>query len=267
MPAARYWRLYVLSTVGGSYFSLKELQFLDANGALLSVGGVAFASSVYSSGWEADKAFDGNTATVWATVGSGLPAFIGYDHGSGVEVAYVRFLGDLASEYPTSAAVVALQWSDDNSVWTNSGPMRVVEGEFVHNQWCVLSFWDGTIGATLSAGGSLFVSSPTSPQGVQSVNLIGDSGTSYRDFEFGGFGRIAGTVKKDAEPDIPLKRRVRLHREQDGLLIREVWSHPTTGAYSFDYIDATKQYTVITYDYLHDYRAVIADNITPEAMP
>ena len=90
--------------------------------------------------------------------------------------------------------------------------------------------------------------------------------TALNDLEFSRK-RIAGTVKEDGSPDVPVKRRVRLHREQDGFLIREVWSHPVTGAYSFDYIDATQRYTVITYDYEHDYRAVIADNITPEAMP
>ena len=98
------------------------------------------------------------------------------------------------------------------------------------------------------------------------VNSLLDATSPYIDREFGGFGRIAGTVKEDGTPDVPVKRRVRLHREQDGLLVREVWSHPTTGAYSFDHIDTTKRYTVITYDYEHDYRAVIADNITPEAM-
>lgn len=118
---------------------------------------------------------------------------------------------------------------------------------------------------SVGVGGVFFATTPTPPQSLTSTYL-NDATVPYRDFEFGGFGRIAGTVKEDGSPDIPVKRRVRLHREQDGLLVREVWSHPTTGAYSFDHIDTTKRYTVITYDYEHDYRAVIADNITPEAM-
>ena len=51
------------------------------------------------------------------------------------------------------------------------------------------------------------------------------------------------------------------------MLIREVWSDATTGAYSFPWINETWRYTVITYDYEHNYRAVIADNILPELMP
>lgn len=120
---------------------------------------------------------------------------------------------------------------------------------------------------SVGVGGVFFATTPTPPQSLTSTYL-NDATVPYRDFEFGGSGRIAGTVKRDADPsDLPLKRRVRLHREQDGMLIREVWSHPVTGAYSFDYIDASKQYTVITYDYEHNYRAVIADNILPELMP
>lgn len=119
---------------------------------------------------------------------------------------------------------------------------------------------------SVGVGGVFFATTPTPPQSLTSTYL-NDATVPYRDFEFDGFGRIAGTVKEDGTPDVPVKRRVRLHREQDGLLVREVWSHPVTGAYSFDHIDATKRYTVITYDYEHDYRAVIADNITPEAMP
>ena len=89
-----------------------------------------------------------------------------------------------------------------------------------------------------------------------------------RDTEFGGAGRISGTVKRDADPtDVPLHRRVRLHREVDGLMTRETWSDATTGAYRFDGINEAYKYTVITYDHLHDYRAVIADNIAPELLP
>lgn len=83
-----------------------------------------------------------------------------------------------------------------------------------------------------------------------------------------GRGRIAGFVKIKATPtDIPVRRRVRLYRESDGALLREVWSDAKTGAYSFDWIDPSQRYTVVSYDYTHDKRAVIADNLVPEPMP
>lgn len=89
-----------------------------------------------------------------------------------------------------------------------------------------------------------------------------------RDVEFGGRGVVSGTVKRDADPvDLPMRRRVRLFDERSGLLVREAWSEAATGAYSFAGLDATRTYTVVAYDHEHHYRAVIADNMTPEAAP
>lgn len=83
-----------------------------------------------------------------------------------------------------------------------------------------------------------------------------------------GIGRIRGTVKrKDTPANAPLRRRVRLIRERDGLKMRETWSDAATGAYQFDYIDELQRWTVITYDHEHNYRAEVADNLTPELMP
>ena len=87
------------------------------------------------------------------------------------------------------------------------------------------------------------------------------------DYIHGGKGLITGTVEEKATPNIPLKRRVRLHRDVDGLMVRETWSHATTGAYTFTDINPAYTYTVIAYDYAHNYRAVIADNLLPEVLP
>ena len=90
-------------------------------------------------------------------------------------------------------------------------------------------------------------------------------GAFVRDIYFGGLGRIGPyTVKVDGDPDdIPLRRRVRLYRDRDGIFVREVWSDAATGLYQFDWVDERAAYTVIAYDYEHDYRAVVADNLTP----
>ena len=89
-----------------------------------------------------------------------------------------------------------------------------------------------------------------------------------RNTYFGGNGRVQGTVKESKSPsNVPLRRRVQLIDESTRLLVREVWSDGGTGAYDFKDVDANAKFTVITYDHLHNYRAVIADNITPELMP
>lgn len=80
----------------------------------------------------------------------------------------------------------------------------------------------------------------------------------------GGSGRVYGTVKEKGTPNAPLWRRVRLFDELNNLLVREQWSDPVTGAYSFDYVDTTRRYTVLSYDHTGAYRAVVADGQIPE---
>lgn len=87
-------------------------------------------------------------------------------------------------------------------------------------------------------------------------------------FNLAANGRIDGTVKRKSDPsNIPLARRVRLYRDIDGMLIAETWSDATTGYYKFDYIEANWTYTVIAFDYEHNYRAVLGDNLTPVLIP
>ena len=80
-----------------------------------------------------------------------------------------------------------------------------------------------------------------------------------------GVGRVYGTVARKTDPaNTPLKRKVRLLRERDGLVVRETWSDANTGQYEFRYIDELQTWTVIAYDYEQSFNAVIADGITPE---
>lgn len=105
------------------------------------------------------------------------------------------------------------------------------------------------------------------PQLNAPVNLTIESG-SVKDHNSGvlgtGRGRVAGTVKEKGTPDAPVYRKVRLIRERDGLLIREAWSNPATGAYSFDYVDELQKFTVLSYDHTGAFRAVVADGQIPE---
>jgi hypothetical protein len=100
------------------------------------------------------------------------------------------------------------------------------------------------------------------PPAVHSLGTLA-SGVSSS----GGRGKISGTVKAKSLPDnTPLARKTFLFREPDGLLVATTWSSATDGSYVFSGIDATKKYTVVAYDHLHNYRAVIADNLTPDPM-
>lgn len=85
------------------------------------------------------------------------------------------------------------------------------------------------------------------------------------DTQDGGAFKVQGTVAIDATPDIPVKRKVRLFCAVSGRLVREMWSDPVTGAYSFEYI-RPGPWMVTAHDYSGTYNAVVADNITAEPM-
>jgi hypothetical protein len=84
---------------------------------------------------------------------------------------------------------------------------------------------------------------------------------------FDGAYRIAGTTKNAGTPETPIgPRRVRLHDQLSGALVREVWSDATTGAYSFDNIRQGTFY-VTAFDHTGSYGGVIETDVTPEPMP
>ncbi|WP_315127197.1 hypothetical protein [Comamonas antarctica] len=108
---------------------------------------------------------------------------------------------------------------------------------------------------------AFFATAPIPPWSVSKL----PAPIAFRDFEFGGRGRIFGTVKEKGTPvNVPLRRRVRLVRESDNALVRETWSNAATGEYSFTGIAERYTYSVISYDHLANYRAVISDRLTPE---
>ncbi|MFG0603486.1 LamG domain-containing protein [Delftia sp. WSY_4] len=100
------------------------------------------------------------------------------------------------------------------------------------------------------------------PTGKTLLGLVGKSRTNYL-FDRAANGRIRGTVERDASPaDVPMRRRVTLLRDIDLMVVQQQWSDAVTGAYDFQYIETDHAYTVIAHDYEHNYRAVIADNLS-----
>lgn len=87
------------------------------------------------------------------------------------------------------------------------------------------------------------------------------------DMECGGQGSIYGTVELYAQAgNIPLPRRVRLHRSRDGLLVREAWSS-AQGEYRFDGISQRYTYDVIAWDHEGLQQSVVANDLPPEVLP
>ncbi|WP_304912457.1 hypothetical protein [Hydrogenophaga sp.] len=57
-----------------------------------------------------------------------------------------------------------------------------------------------------------------------------------------------GTTKNTGTPEVPVRRRVVLHDQPTGRVIRQQWSDPVTGAYQFQNIRAGT-YFVIAFDH------------------
>ena len=109
------------------------------------------------------------------------------------------------------------------------------------------------------------VKTQVSPHGLH--NMLVFKASKLLDAESGGAGCIHGTVELYAQAgNIPLPRRVRLHRSRGGLLVRETWSD-AQGNYRFDGISERYTYDVIAWDHEGLQQSVVANDLTPEVMP
>lgn len=97
--------------------------------------------------------------------------------------------------------------------------------------------------------------------------MLSQNQAAAMDVEHGGLGVIHGTVELfNQAGNLPLPRRVRLHRSRDGLLVRETWSN-AQGQYRFEGISQRYTYDVIAWDHEGLQRSVVANDLTPEVMP
>lgn len=82
----------------------------------------------------------------------------------------------------------------------------------------------------------------------------------------GGPGTVTGTTKNTGTPPTPVRRRVRLHEQSSGRIVRETWSDAVTGAYTFTGLRLTRYY-VTAFDHTGTYGGVIETDVQPEPMP
>jgi len=93
-----------------------------------------------------------------------------------------------------------------------------------------------------------------------------DMSRGRKDFVYGGFGQGVGRVRGFTLDYVnplnkPYRCRVRLMREVDGVIVREVWSSED-GSYDFQYVDELQSYTVLAYYLDHGKRAVVSDGLS-----
>lgn len=122
----RYWRLYITALNGSAYAALAELDLHESIGGADTTGsapGSGSASSAFDAFSVATRAFDNNTATLWASNGGALPQWLKWDYGLGEAKEIIEFVlkarpdGSAATQSPKD---FKLQWSDDDSAWTDA---------------------------------------------------------------------------------------------------------------------------------------------------
>lgn len=69
-----------------------------------------------------------------------------------------------------------------------------------------------------------------------------------------------GTTSNTGTPNTPVRRRVRLHDQRDGRLVREMWSDATNGGYQFRDLPAGTYY-VTAFDHTGQYGGVVETDI------
>lgn len=91
----------------------------------------------------------------------------------------------------------------------------------------------------------------------------------------GGIGYLEGTTEIAGTPDAPVSRRVHLIVQMSqradlafpGRISRSVWSDPVTGAWRFDYINASAKFAAIAYDHTGVNDPVAKVGLTPTPLP
>lgn len=154
-----------------------------------------------------------------------------------------------------------------------------------------VSAWDApqaamiSVGASADAAGDLMLVEPSVPK-----NLYGGNGPSpaaevldgifnksvvipkvnnayfgplmRRNAYTGGMGRIQGVVTYNGV--MPVGRKLRLYDEFNGVIVDELFSDPVDGSYQFLYVDEYHTYSVIAYDHLNQWAAVLASRVRPQ---
>lgn len=123
MAVHRYWRLFFAGTAGAAY-AFAEVQFRTTPGTpLLFSGGTASAAETFS-GFPASNAADNNTTTLWSGNDAALNQWWAYDYGAGNtrDIREVTITARNDANFSQAPSLFQLQFSDDNSTWTNAQP-------------------------------------------------------------------------------------------------------------------------------------------------
>ena len=127
--SARYWRIYMTTNNGDTYYSLQEVQIIGPDGVMVMTSPTTTvdASSFYDGGTyqaDASKLVDGDENNgelgVWVSSGSSATEWVSFDFVFPVGVSKLRILPQAYAPVSLSRSPnnYEIQWSDDNTNWT-----------------------------------------------------------------------------------------------------------------------------------------------------
>lgn len=268
----RYWSIKCLPPVIGGAYAIGEVILRSTvGGGSVAAGGVAIGTkSSYVAGSGPDMAFDGNGTTYFDPGANYVGAYVGYDFGTPVSIAEYGLWASYPGYIPTA---FEFRWSDDGVTWTVVDTRSGVS-------------WEGSAPQYFQITGGTVVVIPTDVPPANRLRAVARLPALYTgeeqppavhghlrpctfaDAYNGGLGIVSGTVKEKGTPaNTPLRSRVVLIDERSRITIRETWSDALTGNYEFKGVKQGVPYTVLSYDHMHNYRAVAADNLLAEDMP
>lgn len=200
-------------------------------GADAATGGTALSSTPGAG--TAANGFDNNTGTSFASIAAD-PAWIGYDFGAPIAIAEVAVsLGATSGTRPYSFNV---EYSDDGT------------------RWCPVVCHD--------INGQAVSTTVVAPVPAEIGAWVGSPVILYDDID-GGVLSLDGTCEVDGTPtDTPVQRKVRLFELSSGRLVRETWSAPVTGAWSFTRLKQNT-YFIVSHDHSAVNEAVVVDRVVP----
>lgn len=290
MAAHAYWRvLFTKLDVGGDIW-LDEVQFFLGTTEQSATGGTALSGGDYSGIYPATQAFDKtNVNSGWASPSGVVPAWIGYQFPAPVDVDKVVLTCEntaSASDELPQAGFIFIEYSDDGIAWTSLGaltqtgtasvgaaitltPYAAIRPPINYKMFNEIGdsplfpggFLSVAIRDAYESTAQLLDAPPTAKVKAEARAISG----GHADVYFGGTGTITGNVKEKHVPfNLPLSRRVLLIDDGTRLPLREVWSDPASGVYTFKDLDKSKTYTTVAFDHTGTYRALTFSGIVPK---
>lgn len=244
MSNHRYWRIINVITQGsGDVLNAMEggvLRLVNTQGVITNNPSKTISSGGYGGEYDPLGAFD-DTKNFAAAPDANGDRWIGYDFGFGVEVnaISVSMHRDPFATSERNWKSVDVQYSDDLINWTYAGTayFHIIGDDKTLKNNAITSLSSISISGL---GDALFIN-------------------AYSLDESGGFSGLV-TQGESGQPKIPLISQVLLYDRLTNGLLQRTWSDEF-GAYSFNGLDAGREYYAVTLHPSRAYNAAIQDGL------